>query len=146
MEIIIVVSLIFLVSILAVFVILKKLETERVKEVLNKFKEKKIIAISSNANFFGLQSLGLIQVRGNGVLILTNEELYYEMWATKKEISIPVFSIIKIETPMFHLAKTKAMPLLKITFQNKKGELDSIAWLVNNLEEWKNKIEELKGK
>lgn len=32
---------------------LKNLQTTRTKDVLNKFKDKKLLGVSSNANFFG---------------------------------------------------------------------------------------------
>ncbi len=60
------------VIIICIFVlsILKNIQTKRAKEVLDKFRDRKILGVTSNANFFGQESQGLTQIRGNGVLVL----------------------------------------------------------------------------
>ena len=56
----------------------------RINEVMEKFKDETVLGAFGSANFFGQESLGLGQVRGNGVLVLTEKELYFEMWSPKK--------------------------------------------------------------
>jgi hypothetical protein len=73
-----------------------KKRTEHIEE---KFAGKNVILKSRNANFFGQQSHGVKQIRGNGVLILTDKELYFGMWVPKKEIKIPLFAIKSIDNP-----------------------------------------------
>ncbi len=128
---------------LVILVATKKIRIKRAKEVLNKFEGKKVLGISSNANFFGVESLGAAQLRGNGVLLLTSEEFFFEMWMPKKEFHISISSIINIEVVKSHLGKTKSRPLLKVVFQNVKGETDSAAWLVGNIPHWKDVSERL---
>ena len=115
---------------------LKNLQAKRLMEVTEKLKGKNILCITSNSNFFGLESVGMLQVRGNGVLVLTDEELLFSMWTPKKEISIPLKSIKKTEIVKSFLGKTKFRPLLKVVFQNEKNETDSAAWLVSNTNKW----------
>jgi len=68
--------------------------------VLDKFdKSSKILKVSARANFFGLESKKSRQLRGNGILILTKNELYFSMFLSKKVIEIPISSIKSIETP-----------------------------------------------
>ena len=124
---------------------LKNLQAKRAQEVLDKYKDKKIIAVSSNANYFGRESKDITQIRGNGVLILMQEELCFEMWAPKKELRIPVSSFSGVETTQSHLGRSKFTPLLKVVFKNDEGQSDSAAWLVNNLDNWKQSIEKLIG-
>ncbi|MCP4764059.1 MAG: hypothetical protein GY870_19960 [archaeon] len=102
--------------------------------------EHDIIKKSKMANFFGLKSSGLKQIRGNGILILTYNELYFKRYLPKKEISIPLPSIMRIETPKSFLKKFVSRPLLKIVFTNSIGEVDEIAWYVNNLDDWVSEI------
>ena len=78
----------------------------RINEVMEKFKDEKVLGAFGSANFFGQESLGLGQIRGNGVLILTEKELYFEMWSPKK-LHIPINSIQRIGTPTSHLTKTR---------------------------------------
>jgi hypothetical protein len=110
---------------------------KRSRKIIEKFAGANIIRIFSGANFFGQETLGVWQFRGNGVLILTTKELYFELWIPKsRECRIPLESIQKIETTKWHLKKSKNRTLLKIIFTNKKGETDSAAWLVRDLQQW----------
>jgi hypothetical protein len=121
-----------------------KLFKKRIQEIMDKFNEKEILGAFGSANFFGLESKGVRQVRGNGVLVLTREKLYYEMWVKPKTIiEIPIQSITGIDTVKSHLYKTKSKKLLKVIFTNDQGESDSVAWLVRNLDEWRDSLEKL---
>ncbi len=110
--------------------------TKRSNSILSKFEGKDILRTCVGANFFGQESLKLRQVRGNGVLVLTPKELYFEMWVPKRVYRIPLYSIIDFEETKWHLRKTKNRPLLKIIFTNHNGETDSAAWIVRDLDLW----------
>ena len=109
---------------------------KRKTEILNKSNSSNIILGPSPANSFGQESLGLGQWRGNGILILTDNELFFGMFLPKKDWNIPLSSITKIDIVKSHLKKTKSRKLLKVHFTNTNGQLDSIAWLVKDLETW----------
>ncbi|MHA1111328.1 MAG: hypothetical protein ACTSRE_09515 [Promethearchaeota archaeon] len=111
---------------------------KRIKEIFEPFEGVPMVISAQNVNYFGQESKGLGQVRGNGSLILTDSELYYEMWAPKRVLRIPRNSILRVEnpSPKWHLKKSKSRPLLKIHFRNEKGEEDSAAWIVPHLEQW----------
>jgi len=117
----------------------------RVESILEPFKGIPMVKLAQSVNFFGQESKGVGQVRGNGCLILTDSELYYEMWWPKLSLRIPRHMIKNVENPppKWHLKKTKGYPLLKIHFVNEQGHDDSAAWFVPELEEW---IEILTGK
>lgn len=122
---------------------LKKLFQKRISEILNGVASSNIILDSPSANFFGQESKGLKQIRGTGVLALTENELLFEMWKPTGKFKIPLVSIKGIETPKSFLRKTKFNPLLKIVFENERGELDSAAWLVRDLQKWLQSIENM---
>ena len=122
----------------------KKLFQKRINEILDKFYDKEIIISLNSANFFGQQSLKSFQIRGNGVLILTQEELYFEMWHPKKILQIPRFSILKIEITKSFLNKSVFRKLLKVVFTNKEGEEDAAAWWVTSLDKWIEELEKIK--
>ncbi|MCK5046853.1 MAG: hypothetical protein KAS22_09760 [Candidatus Heimdallarchaeota archaeon] len=113
---------------------------KRSKSILAKFEGKDIIRSCVGANFFGQESLKLRQVRGNGVLVLTPRELYFEMWLPKRVYQISIDAIIDIEVTKWHLKKTKSRDLLKIIFTNHREETDSSAWIVKDLDLWINDI------
>ena len=118
---------------------------KRKAEVLKQFEQSNIILGPSSANSFGQESLGVKQVRGNGLLILTDYELYFGMFIPRKDWHIPLKLISKVEVVRSHLYKTKSRDLLKVVYTNENGKQDSIAWLVRDLDSWiivlKNKIE-----
>lgn len=115
---------------------LKKIFKKRINEIHEKFKDKKVLIFDDISNFFGQESLGAWKIRGNGVLILTEEELFFGMWKPKKGLSISVKSILEITNPKSHLRKSTFKKLLKINFKNENGESDSVAWFVRNLNKW----------
>lgn len=122
----------------------KKLFQTRINEILDGFKDKNIILSLNSANFFGQQSRKSTQVRGNGVLILTAEDLYFEMWRPKKILQIPISSVLKIEITKLFLHKSVFRKLLKVVFTNQEGEEDAAAWWVTSLDKWIEELENLK--
>ncbi len=125
---------------------LKKIFKKRINEVYENYKDKDILIADDMSNFFGLESSGVWKVRGNGVLLLTEEELYFGMWKPKKDLLIPVKFIIKITNPKSHMHRSVFRPLLKITFRNENGETDSAAWYVRKLDEWNEILRQLISK
>ncbi len=115
---------------------LKKIFRNRIKEIHEKFKSKNVLLIDDTSNFFGLESLGAWKVRGNGVLLLTEKELFFGMWKPKKELLIPIESIIKVTNPKSHMQRSAFRPLLKVIFKNENGDIDSAAWFVQKLDMW----------
>ncbi|MFX1599060.1 MAG: hypothetical protein ACFFB6_00530, partial [Promethearchaeota archaeon] len=113
-----------------------KIFRNRIKEIHEKFKSKNVLLIDDTSNFFGLESLGAWKVRGNGVLLLTEKELFFGMWKPKKELLITIESIIKVTNPKSHMQRSAFRPLLKVIFKNENGDIDSAAWFVQKLDMW----------
>ncbi len=111
---------------------------------MDKFKDKNIILSTNDANFFGQQSRKSTQVRGNGVLILNAQELYFEMWRPKKILQIPISSVLKIEITKSFMHKSVFRKLLKVVFTNQVVEEDAAAWWVTSLEKWVEELENIK--
>ncbi len=121
----------------------KRIFKKRYEQILSNFEESQISLISANPNFYGQYSLGRGQVRGNGVLILTSDSLFFEMYFPKKKFNFPLRNIRKVDTIKSFLGKTQFRQLLHISFINDKGEEDSAAWLVKNLDVWINRIKQI---
>ncbi len=122
---------------------LKKIFKKRIIEIYEKFNDKKILIADDMANFFGLESLGVWKIRGNGVLLLTKEELIFGIWKPKRDLLILVRNIIEISNPKSHMHRSVFRPLLKIVFKNERGESDSAAWYVRELDKWNQILNEL---
>jgi len=123
----------------------RKLFQKRINEIMDKFKGKNIIISLKSANFFGQQSRKSHQTRGNGVLVLTLEELYFEMLYPKKVLQIPSSAILKVEITKSFLHKSVFKKLLKVVFQNESGEEDAAAWWVTSLDKWIEELEKVKN-
>ena len=125
--------------------LVKKLFQKRINEITDKFQGKNIIISLNNANFFGQQSHKSLQMRGNGVLVLTQEELFFEMWHPKKVLQIPASAILEVEITKSFLHKSVFRKLLKVVFTNQEGEEDAAAWWVTSLDKWIEELEKIKN-
>ena len=128
------------------YLMLKKFFRKRINEIHEKYNDKSVLLVDDISNFFGLESSGVRKVRGNGVLLLTEEELFFGMWKPKKELLIQIKSIIEITNPKSHMHRSVFKPLLKVTFTNENGESDSAAWYVPKLDDWNNVLNKLISK
>lgn len=116
----------------------KKLD-EKIKE---RFRGRQIIMQALNANYFGFKTRGGRQVRGNGALVLLQDELWFMLAAPSREISIPLSAIKSVELKMSFLGKSVFRKLLAVSFQ-RQGRDETIAWYVPNAEMWRQEIEKL---
>ncbi|MCE7738474.1 MAG: hypothetical protein KAU62_01100 [Candidatus Heimdallarchaeota archaeon] len=115
---------------------------KRKHAILENMKDQSIILGPVSANNYGQESKGKGQVRGMGLLFLTDKEVYFGMYVPKKDFHILIDHIHGISIPKWYLGKTRSKPLLKLTFTNNEGELDSLAWQVKDLDLWVNTIED----
>ena len=109
---------------------------KRIDELKQRYRDKEIYA-EANANSFGVESRGMNQMRGNGLLLLTSHELVFGMFTPATEIVIPLTNITTIDIVKWHLGKSVFKPLLKVYFVNDEGNKDSIAWWIANPDGWK---------
>ncbi|HZO07013.1 MAG TPA: hypothetical protein VFB52_11560 [Solirubrobacterales bacterium] len=88
------------------------------------------------ANSLGVESQGKAQVRGNGNLALTADELLFAQWIPNRVTRIPRSQILEVTTAKSHLGKWIGRPLLKVSWTNERAEPDSIALWVRDLDAW----------
>ncbi len=124
--------------------------------VIKRLRGKAIIALRSDTagervyhvtdcNFFGLLSSGLAQVRGNGLLALTDKGLRFRMLTPQRTLFISRESIRDVSHPRWFLKKSKARDLLRVDFVNAAGEEDAAAWIVGDLPWWDEAIAALES-
>ena len=112
---------------------LKSVFRKRREEVARRFRRKTILRQHNLAQFFGRESLGHVQARGNGLLVLTGEELYFLQALPRREFVIPIESITEVSNPRSHLGKSNMCKLLRVDFVEKRKD-DAIAWNVDDVE------------
>jgi hypothetical protein len=124
-----------IVLLVVIRVVASRLKRRALDEIRRKFAGRTIVRQSVGANYFGRSSAGLGQVRGNGVLVLTADELYFLMFAPHRELTIPLNTVTSVSTPRSHLGKTAGVRLLRVDFRAGTGE-DTAAWAVRGVDEW----------
>ena len=95
-----------------------------------------VVIQDETANFFGIESRGATQVRGNGHLATSTDDVVFVMWVPRRTIRIPRTAITRVHRKRSHLGKTVGHELLALEFTNGDGEPDSAAWLVRDLASW----------
>ncbi len=93
------------------------------------------------SNFFGQQSRGLGQIRGNGGLVLLRDRLYFLLAAPRRELVIPFANITDISLPSSFLGKSVLRPLLRVDFFSGTGA-DAAAWALRDPGNWKAALEQ----
>jgi hypothetical protein len=103
-----------------------------------------VLLAAPTANCFGLESLGRLQVRGNGVLALTSSELWFRRYAGDFELSIPLRDVRAVELAPSHLGKRiLGRELLRVRF-SRAGTEDTVAWLMPEPRQWLERLQAMK--
>jgi hypothetical protein len=97
--------------------------------------------LDDSALFFGLQSKGPVQLRGNGCLVLVDDELVFLQWVTDRVVRVPLADVIAVDTARGHLGKRIARDLLRVRWRV-DGREETAAWFVHDLAAW---LDHLRG-
>ena len=114
---------------------IKRLRRAAIADLRRDVGEEKVYQVN-DCNFFGISSSGYGQVRGNGVLALTEKGLRFRMLAPRKTLFIPLDHIREVSHPRWFLGRSKSRKLLQVDFFTQEGEKDAAAWLVPDYEWW----------
>ena len=121
-------------GLVSLWIFFRQKANKRIQEVQKEIDGQSILYTDRSANFFGQVSRGYKQIRGNGILFITSEQILFNMWFPDKKLFIPVSSIISFKSPKSFLGKTKLSRLVQIDFYNESGYPDAAAWLTCDLE------------
>lgn len=111
-------------------------------DLWQRYRPEDLLYHEPNANSFGQTSLGVTQVRGNGVLALTADELWFRMWVPARALAVSRSAIVRVSTVTSHLGKTEFRDLLFVEWRLDDGATDSIAFLVADLDRWLTVLDE----
>jgi hypothetical protein len=136
-------ALVFAVAFGSAFVLLRNIARQKEASARDRYPQAR--HVDRTASFFGQQSRGATQMRGNGTLILTDSDLIFEMWVPNREFRIPLRSIQSLENPASFLGKSRFAPLLKVVYTNDQGTTDAMAWQVSDLSGWMRLINEARA-
>ena len=105
-------------------------------EVKERLGPDRVLLLEDGANSFGVESRGPWQIRGNGCLGASDEEILFIMWFPRREIHIRRERVTAVERARSHLGKTIFRDLLRVRYTNDDGVPDSAAWWVRDLVRW----------
>jgi len=91
---------------------------------------------SEHVRGLGLESRGAAQVRGNGRLTLTGEELRFRMLVPDRETRIPLAAVTSVGSERSWLGKWVGRRLLRVRWRTPDGGEDAMAWEVRDLAAW----------
>lgn len=97
---------------------------------------REVVVEDRAANCFGLQSAGPGQIRGNGYLAATAEEIVFVMWVPRRVVHIRRPLLVEADTTRSHLGKTVGRDLLRLRWINDDGDEEVAAFAVRNLPAW----------
>ncbi|MBI9049889.1 MAG: hypothetical protein JEZ00_10740 [Anaerolineaceae bacterium] len=143
MEIIFSVLIATVVFAVILYIVLMQVRVKQVKQantLLEEFKEENILAYTSAANFVGIESKGMGQVRGNGFLLLSSHFLLFERLAPKMRVNIVLRKIIRVDQVSSFLGKRNIKPVLRIFYTDEHGEQDKIGFFIKDPDKWQNLI------
>ncbi|MEV0358407.1 hypothetical protein AB0H71_20390 [Nocardia sp. NPDC050697] len=83
------------------------------------------------ANFFGWESKGGRQLRGNGALVLTGQRLWFRRAGAAEPLEIPLTAITGVDIVRSHNGKSVRQELLRVAVAG-----DSVAWWVREPAVW----------
>lgn len=141
---VVLVGLVFLVGMLvvlpkAIFAYTRKPLEARIRE---NHRPEDVFRADLRANFFGIESKGAAQLRGNGALVLTKDALHFYQLVPRRDFRFPLADIRSMELVRSHLGKSVGYKLLKVHF-TQDGAADSVAWFVPDPEGWQASIASL---
>lgn len=112
--------------------------------VQRRYGSRPLVAVDYAANSFGLESLGKLQARGNGALVVTADEVCFLQLVPEREVVIPLAQIRELSVVRSHLGKATPFKLLKIQFESAEGP-DAIAVMVRRSDDLRALIEQTRA-
>jgi hypothetical protein len=96
------------------------------------------------ANYFGRKSRGMVQVRGNGPLVLNEHSLVFVLLLPRRIVHIPLVKIRKVERSRSHLGKIRTGGLLSVHYSD-HGQAEQVAFQVSDLSTWMQALDQARA-
>jgi hypothetical protein len=99
-----------------------------------------VLEIEKSANCLGVRSLGLGQIRGNGCLVLTSDEIHFRLWMPSRTTRVPLEAVTAVGTGRAFMGKATAYKHVRVTWAKGDGPDDEVAWIVRDADRWERAI------
>ncbi|MGL1931694.1 MAG: hypothetical protein OCC45_08025 [Desulfotalea sp.] len=127
------ISVLLVAGIVTLFLRMQKIRKGSRETLAKRYNSRDILCHDNFAEYFGMESFKGKQVRGKGVLVLAQSELYFLRLHPWMELCIPLKKIKRCVTPSNFLGKSINKQLLKVEFQDESNKLNAVAWHVKDL-------------
>jgi len=104
---------------------------------------RKVLRRDGWVSLFGQRSRGLVRVRGNGALALTDRELVFLLAVPAREITIPLQSVVSVSHPKSFMGRSIFRPLLVVACCGE--EEDEVGWALKDPEAWGRAIDQARS-
>jgi len=139
--------LIALVFGIGVFALLWWIVSRAAKNSLKEWKKEypgaQVIYISNGANCASFPG-EKVNLRGNGLLILTPDSIHFKLWAPRKSLRIPIHKIFTVDTVRKFAGRLGRVRMLHVAYETESGSLYETTWALPGAETWVDTIRELK--
>lgn len=115
---------------------------QTVRRVRQQFNGIPVKALSANAYFYGLERNWDSRWRGNGVLLLTEDMLYFRLWARNLDLSIPIERVKKVELSYGKGLWFLRRKCVKVVYQGIDDHLRAATWKAHKPQNWISMIRE----
>jgi len=121
----------------------KRAQEDALREVRQQFDGIPILALASDACFNGLDRSWDSRWRGCGVLILTQELLYFRSWQRNLDLTIPINRIEEVGVNPSRENKGKNQKShLQVSYRGIDDQIRVATWLIKRPQDWVNEIGE----
>ncbi len=135
-----VLGIVLAVAVIVAVVIATKAGVRRVaaasdESIAREFAGVDVVRKAPMANYLGLESKGGKQLRGNGALVVTADEVWFQRAGGNAPLRVPRSAITGASVVRSHAGKAVGRPLVRIDFDGPGGP-DAAAWYVPDAESW----------
>ncbi|MFC8528107.1 hypothetical protein [Nocardia sp. NPDC057227] len=135
---IVIVGLVGGVIALTVVLVTGRVKRSSANAVETAFAPGEVLRSDAMANYFGWESKGGKQIRGNGALVLTGQRLWFRRAGSSEPLEIPLTAVTGVDVVRSHNGKSVRQDLLRISVDG-----DSVAWWVREPKVWEGHLRSL---
>lgn len=118
----------------------KRAQADVLREVRQQFSGSPILALASDACFNGLDRTWDSRWRGCGVLILTQELLYFRSWQRNLDLTIPISRMEKVGADSSHEKTGKHRGQFQVGYRGMDDQIRMATWLMKRPQRWENLV------
>lgn len=127
------IGVVILVGIIIILSRMSRIRSECRETLAARYESKDIVYHDNLVHYLGMDSVQGKQIRGKGVLVLAQNELFFFRLHPRLELCIPLKKIKRIVNPTHFLDISSPTPLLQVNFLEDDGTLSSVAWKIRDI-------------